>query len=47
MRILKVRKIAKQVVATEEATAIRVEAERKTGDMSMAKPVEKSSLLDS
>lgn len=41
MRILKVRKIAREVVATKEATAIRVETERKTGDMSMTKALER------
>lgn len=47
LRILNVRKTARQLVPIEEAITIGMEAETKTGDVSRAKPLEKSSLLDS
>lgn len=43
LRSLKVRKMVRHVAATEEAIEIGVEAEMKTGDRRMGKPLEKAS----
>lgn len=46
LQSFKVRRIARQAVATEETNALQVEVEMKTGDMHKAKTLEVSSLSD-